>query len=178
MASLSNIEIVKELRPCIVNGKKALFHTWEQKSEIVETNPILGDYIGGGIISWVAGIIETEDGQVIRVHPSSIRFVDNKIQEYAFDDVGQQSGSFKMRVHNLGETATIETGTAVNTGMELSFNIVSAYDREKTKIYLGVRCDNEKKVILMSKEQAEAIIQGLEMQIDKISGKRPLTDTE
>lgn len=72
MASLGNFKIEQELRPCLVNGKKALFHTWEHYS--------VGD------IKNVAGIIEDENGQVFRVCPSSIKFLDNKKEDYCFDD--------------------------------------------------------------------------------------------
>lgn len=72
MASLSDITVKRELRPCLVNGKKALFHTWEQYS------------VGG--IKHLGGIIEDENGQVFRVCPSSIKFLDNKIEEYCFND--------------------------------------------------------------------------------------------
>ena len=43
MASLnSKIIIHQELRPCIVNGQKTLFHRWENKSEIVTPSPMKG----------------------------------------------------------------------------------------------------------------------------------------
>ena len=72
MASLSDITVKRELRPCLVNGTKALFHTWEHFW--------LAD------VKKVFGIIETENGQVIKVNPSSIQFIDNKIENYCFDD--------------------------------------------------------------------------------------------
>jgi len=77
---------MNELRPCIVNGnKKALFHMWEQYSDIIAPSPMVGGH-GGGVLNYVMGIIETEDGQVIKVHPHTIRFIDNKIREYVFDN--------------------------------------------------------------------------------------------
>lgn len=77
MASVTDIEIKRELRPCIVNGKKALFHTWEHISEPMPSNC-------QGVISCTMGIIEDERGNIIRVNPCSIKFIDNKIQEYCF----------------------------------------------------------------------------------------------
>ena len=71
MAS-GNLKMSFELRPCLVNGKKALFHTWEHYS--------VGD------IKNVAGIIEAENGQVIKVNPTSIQFIDNKIENYCFNE--------------------------------------------------------------------------------------------
>lgn len=75
MASMSNIEIKRELRLCLVKGKPALFHMWEEHAEMIEPRSVL---------KCVMGIIETDDGQVIRVHPNSIKFVDNKINKYCF----------------------------------------------------------------------------------------------
>ena len=73
MASLSDIVIKSELRPCLVHGKPALFHTWEHWA--------LDD------IKKVFGIIEDENGRIIKVNPTSIQFLNNKINEYYFDDL-------------------------------------------------------------------------------------------
>lgn len=84
MASLdSRITIHRELRPCIVNGQKALFHQWEDVSEIVPPSPMRGGH-QGGTLREVFGIIEREDGTVCECYPYEIRFVDGKIEEYAF----------------------------------------------------------------------------------------------
>ena len=80
---MQNIEINFAVRPCIVtqNGeeKKALF-----------AKPVAADvYAGGcpeGQISIVFGIVEYEDGSVDEVRPAQIRFVDNKIKGYAFEE--------------------------------------------------------------------------------------------
>lgn len=80
------MEIKRELRPCIVNEKgKALFHMWEQHSEIVPLNRT-EDGLLQGVVNYVAGIVELEDGQIIRVSPILIRFLDDKMTEYAFAD--------------------------------------------------------------------------------------------
>lgn len=73
MASLSDITVKRELRPCLVNGRKALFHTWEHWE--------LDD------IKKVFGIIEDENGRIIKVNPTSIQFLDNKIENYCFDNL-------------------------------------------------------------------------------------------
>lgn len=73
MASLADVTIRRELRLCLVNGRKALFHTWEHFE--------LDD------VKKVFGIIEGENGQVLKVNPTSIQFLDNKINEYCFDDL-------------------------------------------------------------------------------------------
>lgn len=86
---MQNIEINFGVRPCIVtqNGeeKKALFHMWNNFAK-----PVAADvYAGGcpeGQISIVFGIVEYEDGNVDEVRPAQIRFVDNKIKGYAFEE--------------------------------------------------------------------------------------------
>ena len=44
----------------------------------------------GGQLSYVAGIVEIEGGYVMRIHPSSIQFIDNKMAEYAFAEEAQE----------------------------------------------------------------------------------------
>lgn len=86
---MQNIEINFGVRPCIVkqNGeeKKALFHMWNNFAK-----PVAADvYAGGcpeGQISIVFGIVEYEDGSVDEVRPAQIRFVDNKIKDYTFEE--------------------------------------------------------------------------------------------
>ena len=86
---MQNIEINFGVRPCIVkqNGeeRKALFHMWNNFAK-----PVAADvYAGGcpeGQISIVFGIVEYEDGSVDEVRPAQIRFVDNKIKGYAFEE--------------------------------------------------------------------------------------------
>lgn len=86
---MQNIEINFGVRPCIVkqNGeeKNALFHMWNNFAK-----PVAADvYAGGcpeGQISIVFGIVEYEDGSVDEVRPAQIRFVDNKIKGYAFEE--------------------------------------------------------------------------------------------
>lgn len=66
---MQNIEINFGLRPCIVtkNGKKkkSLFHRWSVFN---------------------LAVVEYEDGTVDSVEPKQIRFVDNKIKGYAFEE--------------------------------------------------------------------------------------------
>ncbi len=87
MASLDGMITISksEYRPCIVDGKKALFHMWESFSK-----PIAADlHIGGspaGVLSYVFAIIEFEDGTVDRALPQEVKFVDNKFKEYIWDE--------------------------------------------------------------------------------------------
>lgn len=86
---MQSIEISFGVRPCIVkqNGKekKALFRMRNNFAK-----PVAADvYAGGcpeGQISIVFGIVEYEDGSVDEVRPAQIRFVDNKIKGYAFEE--------------------------------------------------------------------------------------------
>lgn len=63
-----------DLRPCIVNGKPALFHRWADWSEIVEPAIMRGGH-GGGVVRAALAIVEFKDGTVGRVLPENIRFV-------------------------------------------------------------------------------------------------------
>lgn len=72
-----------EYRPCLVDGKKALFHRWEDKSKIVEPSVMVGGH-GGGVLKYTVAIVEYENGSVAEVFPNYIKFVDGKINEYAF----------------------------------------------------------------------------------------------
>lgn len=80
MAS-NEIIIKKELRPCNVHGKRALFHEWSHVSTIREA--MLKGSVSG-IVSDTYGIVEYENGVVERVFPFDIQFLDNKINEFCF----------------------------------------------------------------------------------------------
>jgi hypothetical protein len=106
MASLSSkIVITHELRPCYVDGKKALFHRWiDKETPIMKINAMLtekaleriADKIKNGIIppsgdvvlqKTVLGIVEYQDGTVAEVEPTSIIFADFEFSEYAFKEI-------------------------------------------------------------------------------------------
>ena len=79
-----------ELRPCIINGKKkGLFHCWEQYIEPIAIAR-KEDIKPSGSISYVAGIVEIEGGYVMRINPSSIQFIDNKMAGYDFTVEAQE----------------------------------------------------------------------------------------
>lgn len=82
MASLSDIEIKQEVRPCIVDKKKALFHKW------IHTKNLLGQ-------EFELGLIEYENGQVAEVTPNKIVFCDYKIKEYCFSSNASNSKLWK-----------------------------------------------------------------------------------
>lgn len=72
-----------EYRPCIVDGKRALFHRWTERANIVPPSPMIGGH-NGGVIKDTAGIVEYEDGTIAEVYAFNIRFVDNPFADIAF----------------------------------------------------------------------------------------------
>lgn len=79
-----DINIKFELRPCMVNGQKALFHAWTQHAEIVPPSPMIGGH-SGGQISQMLGIIEREDGTIHKCYADEIRFLDSGNAFYEYD---------------------------------------------------------------------------------------------
>ena len=69
----SNITISQEYRPCMVKEKRALFQGW------VHTKNLLGQ-------EFEVGIVEYEDGKVEEVTPNNIKFCDDKLKEYTFEE--------------------------------------------------------------------------------------------
>ena len=65
------------MRLCTVNGKKALFHRWDQRSKIVNPSPQENGQ-QGGTIQFTNGIIEYEDGVVDSVSSYKIVFKDTE----------------------------------------------------------------------------------------------------
>lgn len=74
---------IERFRPCLVNGKKALFHRWFEYSQIVAPSPMVGGHSGGEVKA-VLALIEFEDGTVEELFPNKIRFLDNYFSEYDF----------------------------------------------------------------------------------------------
>lgn len=71
-----------ELRLCLVDGEKAVFHCWEQCEKIVEPSLLRGGH-NGGQLSWMQAVCENENGEIIKVFPlNRIKFCDNKFKEY------------------------------------------------------------------------------------------------
>ncbi len=91
MASLNSEITIKtsEYRPCIVDGKKALFHRWVERSEIISPSLMIGGH-GGGCAKWTVAIVEFEDGKTDECLPRQICFVDNLFKEYAFPEEKEQ----------------------------------------------------------------------------------------
>ena len=70
----------RTLRPCMVNGKKARFHRWSGRSEIIDPSPLMGGH-SGGVMQWTAALVEYEDGTLGEVLPKNIRFTDNESED-------------------------------------------------------------------------------------------------
>ena len=66
-----------EYRPCFLDGMKALFHRWEEKSWVVPPSPLVGGH-SGGTVRGVYAIVELPDGTVREVEPSAIQFESNE----------------------------------------------------------------------------------------------------
>lgn len=79
------INVCGGCRPCLVAGRKALFHRWADRAELRGASALRGGAPGGQL--WqLFGIVEYEDGQVSEVYPNKIRFLDNKLAEYDFTE--------------------------------------------------------------------------------------------
>lgn len=74
MASFNCIDVKQELRPCFINGKKALFHLWIRKYDFIMKT------------EYIAGLVEFADGTVEEILANKIRFCDYKIREYSFEE--------------------------------------------------------------------------------------------
>ncbi|WP_317115492.1 hypothetical protein [Clostridium neonatale] len=72
------------LRPCKVDDKKAFFHKWSDRSEIIPPSPMVGGH-SGGELKYTVGIVEYEDGTVHMHSADSIRFVDWKVAQHWFE---------------------------------------------------------------------------------------------
>ena len=66
----------KTLRLCEVkNIGKAYFHLWEQYSRPIAGGVTIGSH-PPGVVSYIFGIVEDSDGQIHRVLPENIKFID------------------------------------------------------------------------------------------------------
>lgn len=72
-----------EYRPCYVDGEKAVFHKWVEYSDIIPPSPMVGGHVGGAR-KYTLAIVEFESGRIAEVPPTTIKFADNKIKEFAF----------------------------------------------------------------------------------------------
>ena len=97
----SEIILKKELRPCIVNGQKALFHGWQRTVDYI---PPLKDKHLGGITEFIIGIIERGDGTIHKAYPEEIRFIDMAVNDYFRNHITalnfeKQEGAGENKIH-------------------------------------------------------------------------------
>lgn len=81
--------IASEYRPCWVQGKKALFHRWDEIADLHIGGKALRTIdvdVPSGYIKYTLAIVEFEDGKIGRCYPHEVQFLDNKLGEYAFPE--------------------------------------------------------------------------------------------
>ena len=72
-----NAEIrFSEYRPCVVNGKKALFHRFADMARTVGESPLRGGHSAGQLWEIVA-VVEYENGDVDLTKPWNVKFLDS-----------------------------------------------------------------------------------------------------
>ena len=99
-----------KIRPCIVDEKKALFHCWSQESEIIRPSPLKGGH-SGGVVAGTFGIVEFENGDVCKVYPEKITFLDNGIfKEYVFirDEDSERINEWVNTLNNMRQEKRIK----------------------------------------------------------------------
>ena len=83
----SNNAATAGLRPCYVNGKKALFHKWVQRRELLSSSIARGGH-NGGEVEFTLALVELEDGRAYLVQPQDVYFADSAglFNQFAFDE--------------------------------------------------------------------------------------------
>ena len=85
MAGLDGVlEIRGMLRPCLVNGRKALFHRWMERRWLVDASPLQGGH-PGGLCAMTMALVEDERGQIREVYPREVHFLDTHWQMAEFE---------------------------------------------------------------------------------------------
>lgn len=97
--------IKPELRPCYVEGKKALFHRWNKRTDILlqsknamstedlaqvatkarKSNNV-PSFLYSKLVTNLYAIVEFEDGSIAEVEPESVRFCDDMANNYDFEE--------------------------------------------------------------------------------------------
>ena len=90
-----DISVKREVRTCYVRDRKALFHGWYPFSKIIEPSMLKGGH-HGGVINYVLGIVEFEDGTVGYAGPEDVRFADGgEFNERIFAPVKEEEDIFR-----------------------------------------------------------------------------------
>jgi hypothetical protein len=96
-----------ELRPCVVNEKKALFHGWYRYADVFAPSPMIGGAPGGQYERPIA-IVEYEDGKVGQCSPADVQFCDPPHSDYTFDSEKQEKAEIvKTRKNSDFNTESI-----------------------------------------------------------------------
>ncbi|MBR5865701.1 MAG: hypothetical protein IKY89_05460 [Alistipes sp.] len=84
--------IVKTTRSGRIQREKGIFHCWEHIGQVIEPSPLKGGHPGGQI-AFTRALVETIDGCMRSVAPSSIEFRDTGnvlhqmgLTEYFFEE--------------------------------------------------------------------------------------------
>lgn len=88
----STITIKPEYRPCKIDGKRALFHKWAEYSDIYAPSILKGGH-SGGVLKYVVGIVEYEDGTTAKVAPEKVVFVDSNVNRYFAEHKTEKGGA-------------------------------------------------------------------------------------
>lgn len=74
------IRMISELRPCMIDdSEEALFHCWEEVSQIVPPSILNGGH-SGGVVKETFAIVEFKNGRVTSVDKIRIRFLDSDVK--------------------------------------------------------------------------------------------------
>lgn len=69
--------VYDRIRPCFIDGEKALFHGWFEVSQIVCESIMIGGH-PAGTVRGVLGLVELKDGRMCEVSSQRIRFPDSE----------------------------------------------------------------------------------------------------
>lgn len=73
------IVLAYKTRPCLVDGKRALWHRWVDRAEVVPPSIMRGGH-GGGQLACTVALVELFDGTVKTVYPERVRFLDTEYE--------------------------------------------------------------------------------------------------
>lgn len=92
--------IKHERRPCIVTSRnheprRALWHYWCQEADVVGASPLVGGHAAGQV-SGVMALVEYETGDVDKVPPHRVRFLDSKEE---FEEIAWPESTCRYSLH-------------------------------------------------------------------------------
>lgn len=122
-------ETMPQLRPCLVNGRRALFHCWSILARAVPPKGMNEEETDERFqYTTTRALVEFEDGTIGRPWPSEIRFVDNVFSGYTWNEPEEP----KNETPQLPQEATAEgektCRTCANYGENMAFCAEDGYD--------------------------------------------------